>query len=560
MGRLDLFGSISRRLLRRRSGGAELSFCRRPQQEAAEQARPCTGRDTRRRLAERSFIFSRAGYAALLLTVLMNANVSAQDHVLRGSVDGSDHHSYRELPFSVPEGVERITVEFDYGGRENKTTIDLGLLGPDGFDGRDGFRGWSGGNKRRFTIGAWDATASYRAGTLTPGTWRLLLGFPNVRRDARAQYTAKIWFDRADEAAAITPDSAARRAGPGWYRGDLHLHSGQSDGTCDTRAGKRGPCPLFLTLQKASEAGLDFVAVTEHNTVSHLQPLRELAQHFDDLLLIPGIEITTFQGHANAFGVMRPIDFRVGSASVPDWNAVLGQVAAQHALVSINHPLVPAGEICMGCRWLPEPEVDYAKLHAVEVVNGADAETPISGIPFWHERLDAGHRLTGIGGSDSHDPGVRVSRLGASRLAAPTTVVYARELSQPAILDGLRSGRVYVDVQETRGRTLDFSARTGGGVAQMGEVLALGDGAQAEFTVTANGVAGGRVEVLVDGAAASLIADPHAAGDRAAWAFVWRGDGRRHWLRVNVRDSEGKLALVGNPIYVDWPQRRETGR
>lgn len=52
------------------------------------------------------------------------ASAPAQDHVLRGTLDGSDHQTYRELPFAVPEGVGRITVEFDYSGREQKTTID----------------------------------------------------------------------------------------------------------------------------------------------------------------------------------------------------------------------------------------------------------------------------------------------------------------------------------------------------------------------------------------------------------------------------------------------------
>lgn len=491
----------------------------------------------------------------LLGTACLHA--SAQDHVLRGSVDGSDHQSYRELPFAVPSSVERITVEFDYGGREDKTTIDLGLVGPDGFTGRDGFRGWSGGNKRRFTVGAWDATPSYRAGTLTPGTWSLLLGLPNVRKDARAEYTARIWFDRADEADAITPDAAVRRAGPAWYRGDLHMHSGQSDGNCDTRSGARSPCPLWLTLQKAADAGLDFVAVTEHNTWSHLQPLREAAPHFDNLLLIPGVEITTFQGHANVFGTLRPIDFRVGSASVPDWNAVLDAAARQNAAVSINHPLVPPGEICMGCRWQPQPGVDYTRLQAVEVVNGADAETPISGIPFWHDRLNDGHRLTGIGGSDSHDPGTQVSRIGASKLATPTTVVYARALTQQAILDGIRDGRVFVDVQGTRERSLDVIARAGGDTARMGDTLALAAGAEAAFEIEVGGVAGGRVEVIVDGARAdALLPDAVIAELDIRKRFRWRSDGRRHWLRVDVRDAEGRLALVGNPIYVNFGSTR----
>jgi predicted metal-dependent phosphoesterase TrpH len=38
------------------------------------------------------------------------------------------------------------------------------------------------------------------------------------------------------------------------------------------------------------------VALTEHNTISHATSLRELARYFDDMLLIPAREVTTFRG------------------------------------------------------------------------------------------------------------------------------------------------------------------------------------------------------------------------------------------------------------------------
>jgi hypothetical protein len=26
----------------------------------------------------------------------------------------------------------------------------------------------------------------------------------------------------------------------------------------------------------------------------------------------------------------------------------------------------------------------------------------------------------------------------------------------------------------------------------------------------------------------------------------------RHWVRADVRDGEGRLALIGNPIFINW--------
>src|SRR5258708_18698239 len=116
------------------------------------------------------------------------------DIALRGELSGADNHTYRPVPFDVPEGVVRITVEFSYTGQSERTTIDLGLLGPDGFETPNGFKGWSGGNKSVFTVSTVDSTPSYRTGPIVPGKWKLLLGIPNIRSDVKSEYTAKIYF------------------------------------------------------------------------------------------------------------------------------------------------------------------------------------------------------------------------------------------------------------------------------------------------------------------------------------------------------------------------------
>jgi hypothetical protein len=482
------------------------------------------------------------------------ASTSAPDLTLEGHITGRDNKTYRELPFQVPEGIARITVEFDYD-RADKTTIDLGLIGPGPFLGRDGFRGWSGGNKRVFTVSAADVTPSYLAGAVPGGEWKVLLGIPNVRAGTQASYRARIRFTRADQPDAIPAVLAPPplRAGPGWYRGDLHMHTGHSDGSCASQAGAKVPCPLFLTAQAASAAGLDFIAVTEHNTVSHLANLRELQPYFDRLLLIPGIEITTFQGHANVFGTYAPVDFRVGSAAVPDWNSLLRTLQQRGVPVSINHPIRPSDERCMGCGWTPTPAADLSRVQMVEAVNGGDADTPGSGIAFWQRELNAGHRLTGVGGSDNHDAPTQAEEpFGASRIGRPTTVVRARELSMAAILDGLRAGEVFVDVRGTKDRALSLSAAHGAREVAMGGDLALKPGEQARLRLQVRGAAGGKVEVIVDGAVAPLIAQPAIGSAEQSFDFRWRSDGARHWLRVDVRDAQGRLALVGNPVYFNW--------
>jgi hypothetical protein len=479
---------------------------------------------------------------------MVHADDTPPDLVLNGQIHPRDNHTYHPVVFDVPANVNRITIQFDYTGRDQRTTIDLGLLGPDGFRGQDGFRGWSGGSKKIFTISATDATPSFLPGAIRPGRWTLLLGIPNIRPNVIAEYTAKVWFGHPGDPAWL-PEvlNPPLRQEAGWYRGDLHMHGAHSDGSCLSQSGsQRVPCPLFLTIDAALQRGLDFIALSDHNTVSQTNDIRELQPYYDRLLLIPARELTTFTGHANLFGSDEPMDFRVGSASVPDWNALLAEVAKLHGLVSINHPRLPDDETCMGCGFAPAKPVDFHRVQAIEAVNGVDAMLPSSGIPFWQHLLDQGYRLTGVGGSDNHDAKQTVGVL----VGTPTTVVHASELSMPAIIAGIRAGHVFIDVQGTRDRFLDLTASAGKQTAEMGDAINVPAGQHVRLTVQVSASQGSRVEMIVDGKPWQPSEDLEVH-DTLTRSFDWPSDGKRHWIRANVRGVAGELLLVGNPIYVN---------
>ncbi|HXC57403.1 MAG TPA: CehA/McbA family metallohydrolase [Rhizomicrobium sp.] len=466
------------------------------------------------------------------------------DIVLKGSLAGADNQTYRTLPFTVPAGIGRLTIRFAFTGHEQHTTIDLGLFDP------ERFRGWSGGNKASFTLSATDATPSYLPGPIVPGAWKLILGIPNIRKDAHADYEARIHLDPPGTPFAVSAFSdAPLRAGPAWFRGDLHMHSAHSDGECLSQGGAKVPCPLYKTVEAAAARGLDFIAVTDHNADSQFAAERELQPLFDRLLLLPGREITTFHGHANVFGPTDFIDFRLGGAEVPTFARLQDQVAALHGLLSINHPLLPSGEICMGCGWMV-PDTDYARVQAIEIVNGGatalfgNAENPVSGIPFWEALLNRGYRLTAIGGSDNHSGPAPQDAVGY-----PTTVVYADNLSDAAILDAIRKGHVFVDVDGGKDRLLEFTAR--GGEVMMGDALKVDARQRVTFAVHAAGVAGDTLSFVEDGHNIAPLADPALAGADETKRFTLAFDGRRHWLRADIRDAKGRLLLVGNPIYLN---------
>jgi hypothetical protein len=466
------------------------------------------------------------------------------DLVLRGTVTYADRQTYLELPFSVGNDVTRISAELSYTERDKHTNIDLGV-----FD-SDRFRGWSGGNKSFFTISETDATPSYLPGVIVPGQWKLILGVPNIEQGVRSNYEARIYFSRrADSLEGSTFSQAPLRQGPAWYRGDLHMHNAHSDGSCLSQSGQKVPCPLYKTVEAAAARGLDFIAITDHNTISQYNDMRELQPYFDHLLLMPGREITTFQGHANVFGTTAFIDFRLTSPHVPQINDLLQQVQHLHGLFSINHPGSPSGAACMGCGW-SAPDTDYSRVNAIEAINGGSLDGPRSGIPFWQDKLNKGYRLTGIGGSDNHDaeypPHTR------SAVGHPTTVVYALNLSEAAILNAIRAGHVFIDIEGTPDRTLEFSAHAGAKNGSMGDAISSPAGELVHFTVRMLALENAHPEVVCDGALMTLADSSPIKNKEEMRSFDYPSDGKRHWLRIDVRSSEGGLLLVGNPIYLNF--------
>lgn len=474
--------------------------------------------------------------AFLALGLLFAPPAVAQDASVDGELTRADFETYKEVPFTVPAGVERITVRLTYDKAE-KTVVDLGL-----WDSAR-FRGWSGGTRDRMTVSATDATPGYLAGPLPAGQWKVVLGVPNIRTGARSRYRVDVYFDRAGKrAASDTIADPPLRSGPGWYRGDFHMHDANSDGSCATRGSEgavRVPCPLFRTAEAAAAAGLDFVAVTDHNTVAHFDGLRELQPWFDRMLLIPGVEVTTFRGHANIFAPSRFVDFRLGSGK--GIHALQDDIADAGAILSINHPALPSGELCMGCGWT-WPDTDWSRVAAIEAINGTMVEGPLAGTAFWYARLNEGHRLTGIAGSDNHDPDAPT---GKAPIGRPTTVVHAKALSSAAILEGVRAGNVFIDVEGTRDRLIEVEARSGNAVATMGGFLR--GGAPIVLTVHAKGVPGARAALIVDGERHGQEVDIGTADDRVRLTLP--ANTARRWIAVTINGAEGPL-LIGNPIYI----------
>jgi hypothetical protein len=245
------------------------------------------------------------------------------------------------------------------------------------------------------------------------------------------------------------------------------------------------------------------------------------------------------------------LDFRLGSKEVPDMDSLLRSASMLDGIISINHPNAPTGEVCMGCGWTPNPPAELSLVQAVEAVNAGAEEGPFSGLSFWERQLNQGFRLTAVGGSDNHTPQRPLDQVGS--VGSPTTVVHATALSTPEILGAIRAGHVFVDLTATKNRLLEMHAKSGEQLASMGDVLDAAPEADVTFQMHTADVGGAELVSIEDGKPVAESMSRKLSGPEQNTEFHWRSDGKRHWFRADVRGPDGKLWLLGNPIYINWP-------
>jgi PHP domain-containing protein len=320
--------------------------------------------------------------------------------------------TWHYVPFHVRDGTSALRVELDYD--VSGAVLDLGCFGP------GGFRGWSGAARRSFVIASKSATPGYLPGELEPGTWLAAIGLHKIpadgaRYELTVQTSGRLAPDVRNELVPPVHDRPPGRDLPAargmrWLAGDLHAHTVHSDGVMTV--------PELARF--AAGRGLDFLAVTDHNTISHHAELAAAAAAHG-ISMIPGQELTAESGHANAFGDIGWVDFR----DPPDeW---LAATEREGGLLSVNHPY--AGQVSWTAPMKRRPPL-------LEVWHWSWLDphwtTPLAWWLAWHPAAIA------VGGSDWHRPGSDAPP------GSPTTWVQAESADPQAVLDGLGAGRVSI--------------------------------------------------------------------------------------------------------------------
>jgi predicted metal-dependent phosphoesterase TrpH len=159
---------------------------------------------------------------------------------------------------------------------------------------------------------------------------------------------------------------------------DLHLHS------CYSNDAIGSPDDIVNSLKKR---GLQGMVLTDHNTIKgwlHIKTLKP-----KDFLIIPGIEISTADGHLLAFNVTKIIQ---AGLSVEE--------TVELILDDGGTPVVPhLFRLLSGIKKEKLRDIQ-TKISAIEVFNGCSV--PNSNLKT--AKVAHGFNLGGTGGSDSHNP------------------------------------------------------------------------------------------------------------------------------------------------------------
>ncbi len=152
---------------------------------------------------------------------------------------------------------------------------------------------------------------------------------------------------------------------------DFHVH------TCYS---KDSTITLEQVIYFAKKRGLDGVAITDHNTVEGVNKLKT-----KKILVIPGIEVSTLQGHLLGINVTTPIPAKLTmEQTIQKIHEAGGVAIAAHPTAFYKSPATRK----------------VTSYDAVEVMNAASFPFPV--LTHYSKKFAQKHNLPQTGGSDSH--------------------------------------------------------------------------------------------------------------------------------------------------------------
>lgn len=318
------------------------------------------------------------------------------------------------------------------------------------------------------------------AGQSTPMSVNLLEGSSGALTVRDFDADGDLAIDRVELASGTDPYNAAELPGKptlqadtrvlgkeaGWYSGELHAHSLYGGGKESVRH----------VIKRATRAGLDFLAITDRNT---MEATRDPDFRSNKIVLIPALEWGTDEkGVALVYGPRTMLD---PPSTFEMAQGACVRVQAQGGIFAIAHPCLPTAPWQWGLSFVnaveiwyrgwrevppftldqlgedlkvrkdgrPDEKLIYSVAQAAARADLAQVSSNAQAAYFYDLELNRGLMACALAGSNTSSP--------KAKIGLPLTRVYARDKSMPAILEGIRMGRTYV-TSGPDGPTINFTA------------------------------------------------------------------------------------------------------
>jgi predicted metal-dependent phosphoesterase TrpH len=207
---------------------------------------------------------------------------------------------------------------------------------------------------------------------------------------------------------------------------DLHVHTNYSSDGHDS---------VERIIEVARARGLDGLAICDHNTMAGVRAARDyVAAHDLDFLIIPGLEVTTSQGHLLVLGLEEGVERDMTATETIRAVRHYEHERAQSIVIIAPHPYHPfrhsIGNICT------DPEIE-----AIEVFNSRYF-TGLGNLRAQRTAKRAGK--IAVSGSDAHS----ADCVGLATVIVEAEVEVARMPDYRAIVKALKAGRVRVKARK----------------------------------------------------------------------------------------------------------------
>ncbi|NMM65199.1 CehA/McbA family metallohydrolase [Clostridium sp. P21] len=370
------------------------------------------------------------------------------------------------------------------------------------------------------------------------------LGTDDINLEGTIPLGENIWTLYSDNTSFLSVNTyewnKRKKEGLRWYKGDFHTHTTISDGKMTPK----------MNINQAKIMEMDFFVSTDHNILS-------TGWVEGDVLVIPGMEITSQKGHFNALGINKWIDFRLntpdgGLSTDSGMNRLMTETKGAGGLCSINHSMMTPW------AWTYK-ETLLENIDTLEIICDPSYETSNQAtedvLDIWTKLWNDGYRIWGIGGSDSHllAHETYIEEGEPSLIGDPGTFVLAEGLSASEIIKGVSLGRIYV----SRGPKLDVKVKledksfnVGGNLTKLFE---NSEEKTVEYVIDLSNVKDELNIIFIENGK-RVYSKTITEDNIITYAFKWK-DTEYSWLRADIRNKEGKLVGFINPIYKGYKNK-----